>query len=180
MLGDSNRKGAHHERRGDQGANDGPMNDDSITDVEVAALVQRCAEANAALIRGDIRRYVALITHAEDYTLMAPFGGTPTRGFDLSDEHLDTLARYFRGGTAELELVQAYAATGMVVLVLIERQRLEVGGLPEQEWSLRVTLVWRRHGDHWRLVHRHADPLVRNIGLQRAAEIARVGPRASA
>jgi ketosteroid isomerase-like protein len=68
----------------------------------------------------------------------------------------------------------------MVVLVLIERQRLEVGGLPEQEWSLRVTLVWRRHGDHWRLVHRHADPLVRNIGLQRAAEIARVGPRASA
>jgi len=43
----------------------------SVTDEELRALVQRVTEAAGALIAGDIRRYVALITHADDYTLHA-------------------------------------------------------------------------------------------------------------
>jgi hypothetical protein len=61
----------------------------------------------------------------------------------------------------------------MVVLVIIERQHAEVGGLPDQEWSLRVTQVFRRRDAEWEYVHRHADPLVRNIGLRAAAAIGR-------
>ena len=70
----------------------------SITDEELADLVRRTAEANSALMRGDIGRYLALITHADDYTLMAPFGGAPTRGFDDSSERVAELARFFRAG----------------------------------------------------------------------------------
>jgi ketosteroid isomerase-like protein len=69
--------------------------------------------------------------------------------------------------------VQSYAAGDLVVLVVIERQHGEVGGLPDQDWSLRVTLVYRREAAAWRLVHRHADPLVRGITLEQAAAIAR-------
>jgi ketosteroid isomerase-like protein len=145
----------------------------SITEQDLADLVQRSAEANAKLLRGDIGGYLALIVHADDYTLMAPFGGAPTRGFDLSDERLAALARFFRSGTSRLELVQTYASGDMAVLVMIERQRAEVGGLPEQDWSLRVTEVYRREGSGWRLVHRNADPLVRGISLEQAAAIAR-------
>src|SRR5262249_39200153 len=47
----------------------------SITDKDIAELVQRSAEANSALMRGDINGYLRLVKHAEDYTLMAPFGG---------------------------------------------------------------------------------------------------------
>ena len=145
-----------------------------VTSDALAGLIQRTADANAALLRGDIRGYLALIPHADDYTLMAPFGGAPTRGFDSSDEHLAELARFFKAGTSELELVQSYVSSGMVVLVMIERQRAEIADLPEQDWSLRVTLVYRREGaSGWQLVHRHADPLVRGISLQRAAAIAR-------
>jgi ketosteroid isomerase-like protein len=121
----------------------------------------------------ELRQYLSLITHADDYTLMAPFGGAPTRGFDLSNERLAELERYFRSGESELELVQSYASGDMVVLVMIERQHGEVGGLPDQDWSLRVTLVYRREGSEWRLAHRHADPLVHGIGLEQAAAIAR-------
>jgi len=145
---------------------------ESITDNEIAELVQRAAEANTALICGDISGYLALITHAEDYTLMAPFGGAPTHGFDTSSEHMAALARFFKAGKSELELVQTYAGD-MVVLVIIERQRCEIGDLPEQDWSLRVTLVFRREGSEWLLVHRHADPLVNSISVERVAVIAR-------
>src|SRR5215207_2770198 len=145
---------------------DAAMAHGSVTDRELTDLVQRTDDANAAFMRGDMGRYVALITHADDYTLMAPFGGPPTRGFDTSDERLAEMARYFNTGNSELELVQAYASGDMVVLAMIERQRGEVGGLPEQDWSLRVTQVYRRGGSEWRLVHRHADPLVNGISLE--------------
>jgi ketosteroid isomerase-like protein len=83
------------------------------------------------------------------------------------------MARFFTAGEAEVELVQSYASGDLVVLVLIERQHGEVGGLPDQNWSLRVTQVFRREGEDWWLVHRHADPLVHELGFQRTAEIAR-------
>lgn len=103
---------------------------------------------------------------------MQPLGGV-TRGFDGRDAHLEQLARTFTSGEGMRELVQTYAVSDTAALVFIERQRSIVGGLPEQDWSLRVTQVYRRRGQTWELVHRHADPLVSNIGLNRTAALAR-------
>jgi ketosteroid isomerase-like protein len=97
-------------------------------------------------MRGDIDRYRALITLTEDFTLMSPFGGTPTRGSDMTDERWEAMGRFFRNGTLKQELVQSYASADIVILVIIERGHGEVGGLPAQDWSLRVTLVYRRDG----------------------------------
>jgi ketosteroid isomerase-like protein len=69
--------------------------------------------------------------------------------------------------------VATYATGDLVVLVTIERVRAEVGGLPEQDRSLRVTQVFRREGPEWQLVHRHADPLANGISLEQAAALAR-------
>jgi ketosteroid isomerase-like protein len=65
----------------------------------------------------------------------------------------------------------------MVVLAAIERAHVEVGGLAGQHWSLRVTLVFRKEKDRWVLAHRHADPLVEGISLERAAALARSAGR---
>jgi ketosteroid isomerase-like protein len=152
------------------------MTQGDVTDEEVADLIRRTAEAASALIRGDVRTYLTHIRHADDYTLMAPSGGAPRRGFDASDQAVEAMARYFQGGgRAELEVLHSYASGDMVVLVAIERQHGEVGGLPDQDWSLRVTLVFRREGAGWRLVHRHADPLVHGIGQEQLAALARGG-----
>ena len=146
---------------------------ENVTEEELAELIRRTAEAAWTLIRGDIRTYLTLVPHAEGYTLMDPFGGEPTRGFDPSSERLEAMERSFQGGEAELELVESYTSGDLVVLVVTERQHGQVGGLPEQDLSLRVTWVFRREGSEWRQVHRHADPLVHGISLEQLAALAR-------
>jgi ketosteroid isomerase-like protein len=139
----------------------------------VAQLVADAAEKNAAFMRGDMQRWSELVHIAADFTLMQPFGGPPSHGFDRNPVRMAEMARYFRNGKTDLELVRTYACEDTVVLVMIERQTAEVGGLPEQDWSLRVTEVYRKVGSEWQLVHRHADPLVRHIELEQAAALAR-------
>jgi ketosteroid isomerase-like protein len=139
----------------------------------LAQLAARAESANAAFINGDMRRWWGIAGPvAEDFTLMQPLGGL-TRGFDPSPAHLDQHARTFTRGEATFELVQGYATRDMAVLVFIERQRAEVAGLPEQDWSLRVTQVWRRRGGAWELAHRHADTLVNKLSMERTADLAR-------
>lgn len=146
---------------------------DNSTSPELTELIQRSAQANAALMRGDIKRYCDLITLTDDFTLMSPFGGTPTHGTEYTPERMEAMGRFFRNSTFEQDLVQAYVSTDMVVLAIIERQHVEVGGLAAQDWALRVTLVYRRVGTEWHLVHRHADPLVSGVSLEQAAALAR-------
>jgi len=144
-------------------------------DAEIAALVRRSADANQALVRGDIDNYLSLIPHAKDYTLMNPFGGTPERGFNDTPQRREGMKKFFHGGTLEQELVETYKSGDLAVLVTVERVRAAVGELPEQDWSLRVTQVFRRIDSGWELVHRHADPLSNKRSVEQTAEIAR-GP----
>ena len=145
-----------------------------ITDDEVAELVERVREAARALMQGDVRRYFALVDEAPDYTLMPPTGGPTRHGPDSSPAGIEALEKFFAGGgEADFELEHSYASGELVVLVGVERQHGTVGGLPDQDWSLRVTLVFRREGADWRLVHRHADALVQSIGMEQLSLLAR-------
>ncbi len=84
------------------------------------------------------------------------------------------LAQFFRGGEAKVEVVETYTSGDLAVLVVIERQQGTIGDLPEQDWSLRVTWVFRRTaGSDWELVHRHADALVHAIDHERLGAMAR-------
>ena len=104
---------------------------------------------------------------------MAPFGGAPTHGFDGSGENRARMARFFKSATLDQELVATYKSDDLAVLVTVERARAEIGTLPEQDWSLRVTQVFRREDTGWRLVHRHADPLANGVSLEEAAALTR-------
>jgi ketosteroid isomerase-like protein len=141
-------------------------------DGERQKLIALSRDSNAALMQGDIERYRALLEFSDDFTLMSPFGGRPSHG-GLTEERFASLGKFFKNGSFQQDLVQAYETEDMVVLALIERTNAEVGGLPAQDWALRVTLVYRRDGESWRLVHRHADPLVHGVSLPYAAKLAR-------
>lgn len=151
---------------------DVPAADTGVDDT-IAKLIELSEMSNRLLMQGDIAEYRKLISLTDDFTIMAPFGGKPSRRADLTDERMNAMGRFFKNGTLQQEVVAAYGSPTMVVLAIIERAVVEVGGLPSQPWALRVTLVYRKEGTAWRLAHRHADPLVAGITLEQAAAHAR-------
>ena len=117
------------------------------TSQDVAALARVTEEANKALVRGDIDKYVALTRHSKDlHLLMNPFGGAPTRGFEDTPERRAGMKKFFKSGTLDQDVVATWESGDLAVLVTIERVHGEVGGMPEQDWALRVTQVFRRDG----------------------------------
>jgi ketosteroid isomerase-like protein len=133
-------------------------------------MAQRSAEA---YLSGDLETYARVLPHAEHFTLMAPFGGPTQHGFVADDKAREATRTTFRGGQVAVEVEASYMADDLAVLAVVERQRGIVADFAEQDWSLRVTLVFRRDGGLWRLVHRHADALVDPIGWQTLSQLAR-------
>ena len=146
------------------------MTEDHPSLAELSRIAQESAEAYLA---GDLDTYARVLPHADDFTLMPPFGGPTRNGFVLDDETREATRSTFRGGHVEVEVDASYVTDDLAVLAVVERQRGLVGDLAEQDWSLRVTLVFRRDGGQWRLVHRHADALVHTIGWNVLSQLAR-------
>lgn len=140
---------------------------------ELDELIGVMAEAASAFIGGHMRRYFELMDHTDDYTLMPPTGGDTIHGQEVTDEVISDMEQFFKSGEAELDVIHSYVSGDLAVLVAIERQHGEVGEYPAQDWSLRVTLVFRRDGSRWRLAHRHADALVHPISFDQLAAMAR-------
>ncbi|HVG49588.1 MAG TPA: nuclear transport factor 2 family protein [Rubellimicrobium sp.] len=157
----------------DLGARTSALAQGTITEGDLVALFERASDAHAALIGGEVSRYFEMVAPAPDLVLMTPVGGFTRRSEPFSPAEMEGMTRFFRGGSGTAELVGSYASGDLAVLVMIERARARIADIPDQDWALRVTLVFRRGEEGWRLVHRHADPLVAQIGWGRSAELAR-------
>lgn len=142
--------------------------------VEARRVADRYATGLAALMKGDAKTYLDSIGGlTEDFLLMAPVGGKPSVAADYPPEKFEQMGRFFRNGTLEQQVLATYATEDMIVLATIEKSEVEVGGLSRQPWPLRVTTVFVRRGKGWQMAHRHADPLVGGVSLERAAALAR-------
>lgn len=146
---------------------------DATANENIADLAARSTRAYTALMKGDAVTYAAIMKHTQDFTLMQPFGGKVVHGFEASPEHLSRLGGFFKNGDFKQEVIQSISSGDVAVLVTMEHQSVAVGGLAQQQWPLRVTLVFRREDGEWKLAHRHADPLVHGISIEQAAALAR-------
>ncbi|MDQ3996423.1 MAG: nuclear transport factor 2 family protein, partial [Gemmatimonadota bacterium] len=94
--------------------------------------------------------------------------GPVRRGWTEVEDALEQAAANFRGGgSVRYEEVSRYGTPELAYVVRVELTESKVGGREElSPISLRVTMIFRREGHSWKIVHRHADP----ITAPRAAE----------
>jgi ketosteroid isomerase-like protein len=124
-------------------------------------LVEQARNAADAIMKGDPTGYQELLSDGDDITLGNPFGGFG-KGRAAVHEQLERAGSYYRDGHAtSFETVTQVVGPDIAYTVEIERFESKVGGQPElSEIALRVTCIYRREADGWKLVHRHADPRV--------------------
>jgi ketosteroid isomerase-like protein len=116
--------------------------------------------AHGEFVKGDAGPVAELCSRRDDVTLANPLG-PPHLGRADVEKAFTAAASLFTGGSVRYEDVSRYSTPDLGYVVQIERADLRLAGRTGTSRStLRVTMVFRRESDGWRLVHRHADPIM--------------------
>ena len=118
---------------------------------------QRSVEA---FITGDPEPQKRLWSRADDAVLANPLVPV-AKGWEAIARVLDETAVLLHDGTSSaVEHISGYATPDLAYTVAIERDLVRIGDAPAAaESTLRVTSIFRREAEGWKVVHRHADPI---------------------
>ena len=125
---------------------------------EFQAMIDKVDSAQLELQNGRPAAFKALWSHADDVTLAGGFGGAIEKGWEQISRRLDWVGAQFSKGTHTHERIVANANGDLGYVVQIEHIRFHVPGKAEESTrDYRVTMVFRRESEGWRIVHRQAD-----------------------
>jgi len=128
--------------------------------------VARMREAVAGFVNGDIGPRTRICSHADDTSLCGGCGGWE-RGWSQLEPRYAWAAAQFISADVAIEDVARYVDGGLGYTAWIERSRAALRGLEgAAPVAPRVTHVYRNESGAWRMVHRHADPIVATHGAE--------------
>ncbi len=131
-----------------------------MSDSDFNGVIEAFRQALHTFVTGDPIPVQDLISRRDDVTLANPLG-PPHRGWaDVAKATAEAAAHLKGGGSIRFEEVSRYATPDLGYVVQLERVEAQVGDTDAMApIALRVTMIFRREGDTWKLAHRHADPI---------------------
>ena len=113
--------------------------------------------AISSMAKGDAGPSTALWSRRDDVVLANPLG-PPIVEFPLVAAETGRVASMFGGGEHEFDEVARWATNDLGYVVAIERAQVQRAGSDEfVSLDLRVTTIFGREDDGWRVCVRHAD-----------------------
>jgi ketosteroid isomerase-like protein len=132
--------------------------DVSEVDDFLEAMIPRQLVAERALHDGDAGPRMAMWSHNDPVTLFGAW--LVDSGWDGVSQVFERLASTFSDCTSyDFEMLAAGASGDLAYTLGYEHTSTSIRGEP-QSYTLRVTNIYRREDGEWKLVHRHADPVV--------------------
>jgi len=123
--------------------------------------MQQRDEAARAYVRGDAAPLGRIVTREGGATFFAPRGGYVQGADAVCSTYEHDATAFAPGGASSFKILQMGASDGLAYWVGFQRATVHMRGRTEAvPFNLRVTKVFQREGDEWKLVHRHADPLM--------------------
>jgi ketosteroid isomerase-like protein len=134
------------------------MSNERPADSEWIAFMTKLEAAEVEFAQGRPAAFKALWSHADDVTLCGGFGGRVERGWENVAARLDWAGSKYADGTRSAETISGTVGAGFAYSVQRELIRFRVAGRTDKlTQQFRVTMVFRREADGWRIIHRHAD-----------------------
>jgi ketosteroid isomerase-like protein len=114
--------------------------------------------------KGNAQPFKDLCSHADDVTIFGGFGGYEKGWIQQVEKRYDWASARFSSDNdqnQQIETISLVETAQMAYSVEIERSQARIGNSNEvRPLALRVTTIFRLESGEWKLVHRHADPLV--------------------
>jgi SnoaL-like domain len=133
------------------------MQNHRLVDPEWTAFMAKLDAAEHEFAQGRPAAFKALWSHGDEVSLCGGFGGVES-GWDNVGTRLDWASSHISEGTRSREEIGSTVGADFAYLVQTEQIRFRVPGRAEQSTlDFRVTMVFRRDPDGWRIIHRHAD-----------------------
>jgi ketosteroid isomerase-like protein len=117
---------------------------------------EKVKAAIAAMGSGDPEPYIDCWADLEDVTLFGAWGPIEKGHRQLVDTFRWVGGRFKTGALVPEDTV-AFQSGDLAYTVGFERGEVAVDDGSVRPMTIRVTHIYRRLGDEWRLVHRHAD-----------------------
>ena len=129
--------------------------------MDLDEFVSQCEQAWQVFVNGDPGPAKLLFSHRDDVTLANPWGPAVTGWADVSATLEAAAARFRNGQLSPFDVLSSFASDDLACYHEIERGKAMLGGRTETEpFALRVTSIYRREDEQWRIVLRHADPIL--------------------
>lgn len=131
-------------------------------DSSLGAFLPQFEDGVSRFINGDPTLWKQNTSRHDDATIMGAWGGYET-GWNEVGPRYDWAAARFRqsGAKVKVEYLASGVSGDVAYTVAIERSEVRLSDQGESaSMPLRVTHVFRKEDGVWKLVHRHADPLL--------------------
>jgi ketosteroid isomerase-like protein len=132
---------------------------------EFHEFLARVDSAQLELQNGKAEAFKALWSRADDITLSGGFGGTIETGWAQIGRRLDWVATQYSNGTHTHEEVTHGISGDLGYVVQLEHIQFVAPGQTTQSIrDYRVTMVFRKEAEGWRIIHRQADSHMTKVG----------------
>jgi ketosteroid isomerase-like protein len=119
-------------------------------------------EGTSRFINGDPTLWKQNASHRDDVTIMGAWGAYE-KGWNEVGPRYDWAGGRFKesGAKVKVEYISSGASGDLAYTVAIERSEVRLVDQDQPTpMALRVTHLFRKEDGEWKLVHRHADPLM--------------------
>jgi ketosteroid isomerase-like protein len=122
-------------------------------------------KAATAYTQGDPAPLRQMTTMRDPATFFGPGGGAKNGAVSVAEGYVKDAAAFEKGSESHFEILQMDASQGIGWWTGFQRSSARMKGQPGPvRFHLRVTEVFRREENVWKLVHRHADALADKTG----------------